>query len=36
MNSQELGKVAHAEHIFAEGLTDRREVLEAAGSKGWA
>src|SRR6516162_4560247 len=30
MNSPELGKVAHAEHIFAEVLRDRCEVLKAA------
>ena len=36
MNSAELGKVAHAEHIFAEVLRDRCEVLKAAGCTAWA
>ena len=31
MNSPKLGKVAHAEHFFAEVLRDRCEVLKAAG-----
>jgi hypothetical protein len=36
MNSSELGKVAHAEHIFAEGSGDWCEVLNPAGFKAWA